>query len=239
MKNKTRKKRKVKRKKKIINKKKIVKKETISETFEKHKVVLITIFVSSFIMSKRLNKNMFTLLFSFFFASFLGYIVHILSHLFNYREIYNKTDNLFKSNKYTDKISKALCNFMDFHSVVHHDTKVNKKPINILYESINNAFFQGIGLIIIAKIVSQLDFFMVMFWAIFYVTVHNINFNLKSSWIHRDHHKETLTNIGFGFEFFDIIYGTGRQTESRPDMAINVIVITVLLYYLVPYFKKQ
>ena len=238
MKNKTRKKRKVKRKK-IINKKKIVKKETLSETFKKHKVVLITILVSSFIMSKRLNKNIFILLFSFFFASFIGYIIHILSHLVKYREIYDKTDNLFKSNKYTDKISKLLCNFMDFHSVVHHDTKINKKPINILYESINNAFFQGIGLILMTKLASQLDFFMVMFWAIFYVTVHNINFNLKSSWIHRDHHKKTLTNIGFGFEFFDIVFGTGRQTESRPDMAINVIVITVLLYYLVPYFKNK
>lgn len=237
MKNKTRKKRK--RKNKKIKKVNLVKKDTVLETFKKHDVVIITILVCLFVMSKRLNKNIFNLLFSFMFASFIGYVIHILSHLVNYRKVYDKSDNLFKCNKYTDKISKALCNFMDFHSVVHHDTKVNKKPINILYESINNAFFQGIGLILATKLASQLDFFMVMFWAVFYVTVHNINFNLKSSWIHRDHHKNTLTNIGFGFEFFDIIFGTGRQTESRPDMAINVIVITVLLYYLVPYFKKQ
>lgn len=237
MKNKTRKKRK--RKNKKIKKVNLVRKDTLLETFKKHNVVIITILVCSFIMSKRLNKNIFILLFSFMFASFIGYVIHILSHLVNYRKVYDKSDNLFKCNKYTDKISKVLCNFLDFHSVVHHDTKVNKKPINILYESINNAFFQGIGLILATTLASQLDFFMVMFWALFYVTVHNINFNLKSSWIHRDHHKNTLTNIGFGFEFFDIIFGTGRQTESRPDMAINVIVITVLLYYLVPYFKKQ
>ena len=56
---------------------------------------------------------------------------------------------------------------MDFHSVVHHDTKVNKKPINILYESINNAF-SGNRINFNDKIsLSQLDFFMVMFWAYF------------------------------------------------------------------------
>ena len=124
---------------------------------------------------------------------------------------------------------------LEYYRRVASQWKLNLK----LYESINNAFFQGIGLILMTKLASQLDFFMVMFWTIFYVTVHNINFNLKSSWIHRDHHKKTLTNIGFGFEFFDIVFGTGRQTESRPDMAINVIVITVVLYYLVPYFKNK
>ena len=141
-------------------------------------------------------------------------------------------------NKYSDYIINLVCRFMDFHSITHHDSEINKKPINILYESINNAFFQGIGLILFINMISKLDYAMIIFWVLFYVTVHNINFNVNPSWIHRDHHIKPLTNIGFGFDFWDIIFGTGNSTESRPDMAINIIAITGLIYYIIPYLKK-
>lgn len=231
---KTRKKR---RRKMKIKMKKKIKKELLKETFFKHALVNTTLIICLFILSKRFKKNIGDLLGSFFFASLIGYIVHILSHLINYTDLYKKSENIFKYNKYSDYFIKLGCRFMDFHSITHHDSEINKKPINILYESINNAFFQGLGLLIFINIISKLDYSMVIFWVLFYVTVHNINFNIKPSWIHRNHHIKPLTNISFGFDFWDIMFGTGNSTESRPDMALNVIAITVLLYYIVPYFK--
>ena len=234
-KNKTRKKKKN-RCKKV---KKIKKVETIKECLKKHFLIHITFIVCFFVLSKRLNKNIFLLLGTLIFASFVGYLVHLISHLIYYTDVYEKTNNIFKKNKYTDKILRKVCRFLDFHRITHHDTKVNKKPMNVLYEAINNAFFQGIGLILLLHLVSKVDYTIIMFWVLFYVTVHNINLNIIPSWSHRDHHVDPLKNISFGFDFYDLILGTGTETEYRPDIVINIIAITAFLYYVIPYFKKK
>ena len=122
-KNKTRRKRKKKKKKCISNKKK----ETIKECLKKHILIYITFIGCFYVLSKRFNKNIFVLLGTLIFASFTGYLVHIISHLIYYTDVYNKTDNVLKHNKYTDKIMKKVCRFMDFHRITHHDSKVNKK----------------------------------------------------------------------------------------------------------------
>ena len=134
---------------------------------------------------------------------------------------------------------KKVCRFMDFHRITHHDSKVNKKKENVLYEAINNAFFQGLGLIILIHFVQKVDYVIIIFWVLFYVTVHNINLLFIPSWTHKDHHKDPLTNISFGFDFYDLMFGTGVETEYRPDIVINIITITALLYYTVPYFTKK
>ena len=233
-KNKTR--RKKKKKKSIIKKNK--KKETVKECLKKHMLVYITFIGCFYVLSKRFNKNIFTLLATLIFASFTGYLVHLISHLIYYREVYNKTDNILKHNKYTDRIMKKVCRFMDFHRITHHDTKVNKKKENIFYEAINNAFFQGLGLIILIHFIQKVDYVIIIFWVLFYVTVDNINLFYVPSWTHKDHHTTPLTNISFGFDFYDLIFGTGDETEYRPDIVINIITITALLYYVVPYFTK-
>ena len=78
---------------------------------------------------------------------------------------------------------------------------------------------------------SKINYYIVIFWVILYVTVHNINLNIWKSWTHGDHHKNPLTNISFGFDLYDIIFETGYVTEYRPDIAINIILITILLYF--------
>ena len=237
-KNKTRRKKKIKKKK---NKNKCVsnkKKETIKECLKKHILIHVTFIGCFYVLSKRFNKNIFVLLGTLIFASFTGYLVHIISHLIYYTDVYNKTDNILKHNKYTDLIMKKVCRFMDFHRITHHDSKVNKKKENILYEAINNAFFQGLGLIILIHFIKKVDYIIIVFWVLFYITVHNINLLYIPSWSHKDHHEDALTNISFGFDFYDLIFGTGVETEYRPDIVINIITITALLYYTVPYFMK-
>lgn len=235
-KNKTRRKRKKNKKKnKCVSNKN---KETIKECLKKHILIHVTFIGCFYILSKRFNKNIFILLGTLIFASFAGYLVHIISHLIYYTDVYNKTDNILKHNKYTDKIMKKVCRFMDFHRITHHDSKVNKKKENILYEAINNAFFQGLGLIILIHFIQKVEYVIIIFWVLFYVTVHNINLFLIPSWTHKDHHTDPLTNISFGFDFYDLIFGTGVETEYRPDIVINIITITALLYYIAPYFMK-
>lgn len=233
-KNKTR--RKKKKKKKIMKSKN---KETVKECLKKHSLVYVTFIGCFYVLSKRFNKNIFRLLGTLIFASFTGYLVHLISHLIYYTKVYNKTDNILKHNKYTDMIMKKVCRFMDFHRITHHDSKVNKKRDNILYEAINNAFFQGLGLIILIHFIQKVDYVIIIFWVLFYVTVHNINLFYIPSWSHKNHHTDPLTNISFGFDFYDLIFGTGVETEYRPDIVINIIIITALLYYVVPYLQNK
>lgn len=233
-KNKTR--RKKKKKKKIMKSKN---KETVKECLKKHSLVYVTFIGCFYVLSKRFNKNIFRLLGTLIFASFTGYLVHLISHLIYYTNVYNKTDNILKHNKYTDMIMKKVCIFMDFHRITHHDSKVNKKRDNILYEAINNAFFQGLGLIILIHFIQKVDYVIIIFWVLFYVTVHNINLFYIPSWSHKNHHTAPLTNISFGFDFYDLIFGTGVETEYRPDIVINIIIITALLYYVVPYLQNK
>jgi len=227
---KTRKKRKKKSKKKI-RKNKIIYKESLFETIKKHLLIYITLIICIYILNRKMKKSFFNIISTLILVSFLGYITHFISHCVEWTKLYKKIKLPLKGNKYFDILADEVCKFFDFHRNIHHDTEVNKSIKNILLESINNAVFQGLGLLAVSFLLSKINYYIVIFWVILYVTVHNINLNIWKSWTHRDHHKNPLTNISFGFDLYDIIFETGYETEYRPDIAINIVLITILLYF--------
>ena len=233
MANKTRKKKK--KNKKI--RKKIINKESLIKTIKKHTLVYFSLIICFYILNKKMKKSIFNIISTLILVSFLGYLVHLISHCVKWTKIYKKTKIPFKGNKYFDIFGEQVCNFFDFHRNIHHDSNVNKSIKNILLEAINNAVFQGIGLLGVSYLLSKINYCIVIFWVLLYVTVHNVNLNIWKSWTHKDHHKNPLTNISFGFDLYDIIFETGYETEYRPDIAINIVLITILIYFTYDFFN--
>jgi hypothetical protein len=187
------------------------------------------------------NKSSFILtLISIAFITCYGYVMHYLSHTLNttLSEIYETYDNVFTRNKYIDWFARKYIYFMEFHAITHHDTEINKQPINIVLEFLNNLATQGVLLIIIKYLLNWLDNRVVLLWAFFYATVHNINYIVVKPSTHVEHHIDDKTN--YGIDIWDIIVGSKydwNNIETHNHTAINLIIITAVIMYLSKRFK--
>jgi hypothetical protein len=174
------------------------------------------------------------------FITFYGYVMHYLSHYMKtmMSDIYETYDNIFTRNKYIDWIARKVIYFTEFHDTTHHDTEVNKKFPNIALEFLNNLATQGGVLIIVKYLLSFIDNRVVLLWAFFYATVHNINYNIIKPETHREHHIDNHTN--YGIDIWDIIVGSKydwNNIETHNHTAINLIIITAIIMYLSKRFK--
>ena len=125
---------------------------------------------------------------------------------------------------------------MDFHDMTHHNSDINKKPINIIYEFINNIAMQG-GILSIVIYASQYYSFPgIMLWALMYATVHNINYLIIPPKTHQNHHKNKHSS--YGIDIWDVLFNTKNdpdEIEVYNHMSINLILITLGIVYL---YKK-
>jgi hypothetical protein len=179
------------------------------------------------------NKSKFFLsIFSLFFITFYGYFVHLVSHYMGTKisELYKTYDNIFTRNTFLNWMALKAINFGEFHAKTHHDTEINKTRKNIALEFINNVVSQG-GLLIMVKIFLDLiDNRVILLWAFFYATVHNINYNIESPLTHRQHHLNDKTN--YGIDIWDIIVGSKYDwdtIETHNHSAINLLVIAAVI----------
>ena len=178
------------------------------------------------------KSNLLLGLFSLFFITFYGYFVHMVSHYMGTRlsELYKTYDNIFTRNKYLNWLAINIIDFGEFHAKTHHDTDINKSWKNIALEFINNVVSQG-GLLILLKLfLGLIDNRVILLWALFYATVHNINYNMESPLTHRQHHMNSKTN--YGIDIWDIIVGSKYDwtvIETHNHGAINLLVIAVVI----------
>lgn len=169
----------------------------------------------------------------------LGYLAHIISHQVNMNQIYEKHENknFFMTNKYTKKLIKKTCDFMDFHDSIHHDTEINKQPLNIFYEVTNNFFIQG-GLVYAVYIASRyIEPEMFILWAFMYTTIHHINYPLIGSKEHREHHENKFTN--YGLDIWDVVFNTKPKSEEGKQITpedFNHIIFNLLVGITILYF---
>ena len=71
-----------------------------------------------------------------------------------------------------------------------------------------------------------------------YATIHNINYNIIHPLTHQQHHWNDKTN--YGIDIWDIIIGSKydwNEVETYNHTAINLIVITAVIYYISNKFK--
>ena len=202
------------------------------ESIKKNKWYYLTL-LSCFFMFKKSSPDdtsYLSLTVSYILILLLGHMGHRISHHVNFTKTYNK----FKKNNMNPRINGLLsgfCRFLDFHSITHHDTTINKQPANILYELINNVITQGGALVLLVKLINNfLDLRVMMLWALMYATTHNINYVLLKPSVHRDHHVDNSTN--FGIDIADILFDTKYNLddiETHNHVSINLIIITLVI----------
>ena len=194
-------------------------------------IFYITISLCLLAFSYKYDTSYILLLFSLFCVSNLGYFIHWLSHKISFTKIYKSNNNLITNNIFINPFITKFCNFLDFHHYVHHNTSVNKKPINIFIEFIGNIFTQGLFFIFIQWVIKKIDFRICILWSFAYATVHNINYNILHPKQHQQHHIDVSTN--YGIDLLDIMYGTkyDNSIEDYNHMSINFIIITCLIIY--------
>jgi len=181
------------------------------------------------------NKSSFILgIMTIGFITFYGYVMHYLSHCLNntISEVYESYDNVFTRNKYIDWCSRKVIYFTEFHATTHHDTEINKQYKNIALEFLNNMATQGMLLIAVKYFLNILDNRVIILWAFFYATVHNINYLYVKPTTHKEHHIDDKTN--YGIDIWDIIIGSKydwTNIETHNHTAINLIVITAVIMY--------
>lgn len=177
---------------------------------------------------------------SIWFITLFGYAVHFLSHYLNttVSDVYKSYDNVFTRNKYIDWLAVKSVEFGEFHAMTHHDSDINKQFKNIALEFINNVVTQGIIIIIIKYLLGLVDNRVILLWAFFYATVHNINYLIVKPTTHMEHHIDDKTN--YGIDIWDIIIGSKydwTNIETYNHTAINLIVITAIIMFVSYKFK--
>ena len=185
--------------------------------------------------SKKFNKSIFfKLLINIIIMSFYGVIVHYDSHHTTITKLYEhfkeEKGNMLTRNKTIDKLLKAGCRIIDFHSITHHDSDINKKPISIFCEFINNVCTQGLLLLLTKKFLNFLDSRIIVLWAFLYATIHNINYLYIKPITHAQHHIKDITN--YGIDIWDIVLNTKynlRDIESHNHYSINILILTYLI----------
>jgi hypothetical protein len=208
-------------------------KNPILQSIKQNYIFYFTIMLCIYAFSYKRDKLV-TLIFSFLFITFYGYFVHMVSHDWDTHmsDSYKTFDNVFTRNKYLNWLIIKAINFSEFHAKTHHDSEINKTKINIALEFFNNIMTQGGLLIFFKYFFNLIDNRIILLWALFYATVHNINYNIVSPQTHRQHHVNDKTN--YGIDIWDIIMGTKFDydtIETHNHASINLLLITALILF--------
>ena len=175
----------------------------------------------------------------------LGYDVHKRTHERSITTMYETSTNPMISYIRDElPIFRSAVNWFiyhcDFHSLVHHDSSVNKTLYNRLVEIYQNLMSEGL---IVAYLVYKLDPSItlggltirphiptIIFWALLYTSVHNINYDILHPQEHVNHHLYPNTN--YGIDLLDILCETKYETDSVEIMhhgVPNLILATLAI----------
>ena len=146
---------------------------------------------------------------------------------------------MITNNYYINKVMRRVLRIIDFHPTTHHDSDINKKFTNVFYEFWNNVLTQGTSFVLLYFLFKKINLWVCITWAFAYATVHNINYLIKPPQTHKNHHKQVAYNLGI--DIWDIIMGTkypNEPAEKHNHYTINFIILTAIVCYLAPKFKK-
>jgi len=219
--------------------------ESIKQNWIFWVTALICVFILTFYNSK--NDSYINSLITFLIAMLLGWYIHYLSHAYDLLCIYKSADNriinYIKSNKKMNRIMETIIYYScDFHDKIHHDTSINKKPLNWFMEFFQNLLMEGGGLILFAQWCNfsinikdfkfKLNKAVLLLWGLLYASVHNINYILLGCDQHTKHHIDPKTN--YGIDTLDILFDTKYDINNIENInhgAINMIAITLIIWY--------
>ena len=210
-----------------------MKKNQIKKSLIKNWFFYLTLLVCIYLLSQKFKVSIIILLFSIIVISFVGWLVHWTSHKVDFTNFITKKNNSITRNKVLNPILIKTCNFLDFHSTIHHDSEINSSWKNIIYEFINNICTQGLFFVIAVWFIKKVDIRICILWAFLYATIHNINYRIKPPKTHIQHHIDDQVN--YGIDIWDIILNTKSDKmyiENHNHGAINLMCLTLLLIFL-------
>jgi hypothetical protein len=192
------------------------------------------------LISYKNDKDILVGIITLFWVIWLGYWAHFLAHNREFLNYFTNENNIFSFNPMVHEFSKE---FVHFHDKVHHNSAINKDFKNIIIEIAQNILFQGVGVLGLLIVKERLLFAkgtlsiickpIILFWALFYATVHMINFNIVGSEIHTQHHQDKYTN--YDFDIFDIIHSSKTTPIVQEDLRHTIINAIVLTYVIIKY----
>jgi hypothetical protein len=208
----------------------------LKQNFKINYPFYLTIIICCYVFATKQTNSYFwlrfvKLIFTFFVSMIIGHTIHWVAHHINFENYLNSCDNILTRTPFVKNISSFICKLIDFHSITHHESKINKKHINIVGEILNNVITQSV--FVVWFIQNLLDFRIVLLWSLYYATTHNINYSLLKPTTHRDHHLNHTTN--YGLDVTDILFNTKynwEDIENYNHSIINLIAITSLILYL-------
>ena len=156
-------------------------------------VVVLSYFEEKSNMIHMLPSRILSGISTFVITMVCGYYSHLLCHTYDVRLLYEQSKFfIFKYCRtipWLDKAIKTIIIYtVDFHDKIHHDSTINKQPINVIIEAIINIIIEG-GLLLFFA--TYIDFSMhfnnyvfrfnrsvIILWGLLYSSVHNINYNI-------------------------------------------------------------
>ena len=210
--------------------------DPLIQTIRINYIFYITTLVCLAVISYYSGTNFLWSVITLIVVSFLGYITHYISHSVNVTKFYDSlnNDNYFTNNKIAHYFIKFICKCADFHDEIHHDTSINKKVHNVIFEFIFNFYTQAGAFLIIMYFVKKLNYYSVILWGLIYPTIHLINYDIIKCQVHMKHHLDKHTN--YGIDIWDIMFNTKYQgdntdIENINHYSINVVIISAILVY--------
>jgi len=172
-----------------------------------------TDFLLVFIINYKTDNNIFIALFSFYVVTSWSYFTHLLSH-----------NKLFRP-------------FGQFH-LYHHDPNYHDSPLVFLIEGLIDFFvFGGFILIFFGKLVEAifgfkvLNYYVILLWALFYLSYHLLNYHITKPDAHKQHHIDNGTS-NFGPEWMDIFFDTKTDQslfENLNSGIINLVILATII----------
>jgi sterol desaturase/sphingolipid hydroxylase (fatty acid hydroxylase superfamily) len=124
--------------------------------------------------------------------------------------------------------------YLNTHWIFHHQPlKLLPRPVELLIETLND-MTMSFSLLFIQYMTGIwiVPLSIILFYAIWYTSVHIINYSIIGSQVHRDHHKNVGTN--FGPDVIDHIFGTNHE-QTKEDLILlspNMVISFGMIYAL-------
>lgn len=215
--------------------------DPLLKSFKINYIFYTTLIICLYMISHYTNSSFIWCIISFLYISFKGYFVHYFSHKLDLLKTYSELNNYFTRNPVLNTMTIWFCNMFDFHRNIHHDSSINKRLNNKIYEFIINFLTQTGLFFVFIYFTKHLNYYVCLLWGLFYSTVHMINYDIIKPISHKNHHVDYNTNydIIFWDTFFDTKYDYNDTLEDINLCSINVIVLTLLIVCFVKYNNSQ
>jgi hypothetical protein len=175
----------------------------------------LTCLLLGVLVNYKTDNNIFITWFTFVVVTCWGYFTHYLSH------------------------KKSFGIFGEMH-MIHHDPDHHDTIIAIISEILIDFFMAGGFILVFFGLLFErtfgfriLNYYIILIWALYYLTYHLINYHLIKPDSHKQHHIDNGQS-NYGPEWMDIAFDTktdGSEFENWNSGAINLFIITVFVLY--------